>query len=59
MKPVVEESPLESVPEAGSSKILKSRCDPLNAIPTLKSGRIIYGCASLLGEQGDCSLVGF
>uniref|UniRef100_A0A8C9CKR4 Cationic amino acid transporter 3-like n=1 Tax=Phocoena sinus TaxID=42100 RepID=A0A8C9CKR4_PHOSS len=41
-------SPLESVPEAGSSKILKSRCDPLNTIPTLKSGRIIYGCASLL-----------
>uniref|UniRef100_A0A8C6AGS4 Cationic amino acid transporter C-terminal domain-containing protein n=1 Tax=Monodon monoceros TaxID=40151 RepID=A0A8C6AGS4_MONMO len=48
MKPVVEESPLESVPEAGSSKILKSLCDPLNTIPTLKSGRIIYGCASLL-----------
>ncbi|KAB0393544.1 hypothetical protein E2I00_003275, partial [Balaenoptera physalus] len=48
MKPVVEESPLESVPEAGTSKILKSLCDPINTIPTRKSGQIIYGCASLL-----------
>ncbi|XP_033272264.1 cationic amino acid transporter 3-like isoform X1 [Orcinus orca] len=48
MKPVVEESPLESVPEAGTSKILKSLCHPLHTVPTLKSGQIIYGSASLL-----------
>uniref|UniRef100_A0A8C0DW01 Cationic amino acid transporter C-terminal domain-containing protein n=1 Tax=Balaenoptera musculus TaxID=9771 RepID=A0A8C0DW01_BALMU len=32
----------------GISKILKSLCDPINTIPTRKSGQIIYGCASLL-----------
>ncbi|XP_057568162.1 cationic amino acid transporter 3-like [Hippopotamus amphibius kiboko] len=48
MEPEVEETPLESVPKAGTSKILKSLCDPLDTIPTLASGQIVYGCALLL-----------
>ncbi|XP_057568224.1 cationic amino acid transporter 3-like [Hippopotamus amphibius kiboko] len=48
MEPLVEGSPLESVPEAGNTRILKSLCDPINTIPTLTSGQIVYGCASLL-----------
>ncbi|XP_057568038.1 cationic amino acid transporter 3-like [Hippopotamus amphibius kiboko] len=43
-----EASPLGSVPEAGNSRILKSLCDPLNTIPTLTSGQIVYRCALLL-----------
>ena len=57
MKPDIEGSPLESVPEGGTSNILKSLCDPINTIPTQKSGQIVYGCASLLGEHWGFSLV--
>ena len=57
MDPVVEESPLESALEAGTSRSLKSLLDPISTTPTLKSGQIVYGCAFLLGEPGDSSLV--
>ncbi|XP_057568243.1 cationic amino acid transporter 3-like [Hippopotamus amphibius kiboko] len=45
--PNLDQISLESVPEAGSSKILKSLCDPLNTVPTLASGHIVYRCALL------------
>ncbi|XP_070306490.1 cationic amino acid transporter 3-like isoform X2 [Odocoileus virginianus] len=48
MKFGVEGSPLDSVPEAGTSNILKSLCFPTSTIPTWKSGQIVYGCAFLL-----------
>uniref|UniRef100_A0A287AZV0 Cationic amino acid transporter C-terminal domain-containing protein n=1 Tax=Sus scrofa TaxID=9823 RepID=A0A287AZV0_PIG len=48
MGPVVEESPLESAPEAGTSNPLKSLCNPISTTPTRKSGRIVCGCAFLL-----------
>nr|KAF6492397.1 hypothetical protein HJG59_009601 [Molossus molossus] len=48
MKPELEASSLEYVPEAGISKTLKSLCKPMNAIPTWQSGQIVYGCALLL-----------
>ncbi|XP_037374102.1 cationic amino acid transporter 3-like [Talpa occidentalis] len=48
LKPKVDGHSLESVPEAGTSKTLKSLCKPLSAAPTLKSGQIVYGCALLL-----------
>ncbi|XP_013827091.2 PREDICTED: LOW QUALITY PROTEIN: cationic amino acid transporter 3-like [Capra hircus] len=48
MKADIERRPLESVPEEGTSNILKSLCDPINTIPTRKSGQIVYGCAFLL-----------
>ncbi|KAB0347241.1 hypothetical protein FD754_012098 [Muntiacus muntjak] len=47
-KSKVEESLLESVPEAGTSNILRTLCDPFSTIPTQKSGQIVYGCAFLL-----------
>ena len=50
MKFGVEGSPLDSVPEAGTSNILKSLRFPTSTIPTRKSGQIVYGCAFLLGE---------
>ena len=59
MGPVVEESPLESAPEAGTSNPLKSLCNPISTTPTRKSGQIVCGCAFLLGEPGDFSLVTF
>ena len=59
MEPVVEGSLLESEPEAGISNILKSLWFPPSTIPTRKSGQIVYGCASLVGEQWDFSLVIF
>ncbi|XP_047646324.1 cationic amino acid transporter 3-like [Phacochoerus africanus] len=48
LKHTAEESPLESVPEAGTSNPLKSLWDPVSPTPTLKSGQIVYGCAFLL-----------
>ena len=57
MEPVAEGSLSESEPEAGTSNILKSLWFPISTIPTRKSGQIVYGCASLLGEQWDFSLV--
>uniref|UniRef100_A0A8C3WYU2 Cationic amino acid transporter C-terminal domain-containing protein n=1 Tax=Catagonus wagneri TaxID=51154 RepID=A0A8C3WYU2_9CETA len=45
---IFEARPLESVPEAGTSNILKSLCDPISTTPTPKSGQIVYGCAFLL-----------
>ncbi|XP_070307991.1 cationic amino acid transporter 3-like [Odocoileus virginianus] len=48
MEPKAEESPLDSVPEAGTSNVLKSLWFPISTIPTQKSGQIIYGCAFLL-----------
>ncbi|KAM8791823.1 cationic amino acid transporter 3-like [Rhynchonycteris naso] len=43
-----EASSLESVPEGGISKTLKSLCNPVNNIPTQQSGQIVCGCALLL-----------
>ena len=57
MKPEVEGGPLDSVPEAGNSNILKSLWFSTSTNPTRKSGQIVYGCASLLGEHWDFSLV--
>ena len=51
MECVLEGSPLESEPEAGTSNILKSLWFPTSTIPTWKSGQIVSGCAFLLGEQ--------
>ena len=59
MEPEVEGGPLESEPEAGVSGILKSLWFPTSTIPTRRSGQIVYGCASLLGEQWDISLITF
>ena len=59
MEPEVEGGPLESEPEAGISGLLKSLWFPTSTIPTQRSGQIVYGCASLLGEQWDFSLVIF
>ena len=57
MKPKLEEKPPEPVSEAGNSNILKSLWFPTGTIPTWKSGQIVYGCAFLLGEHWDVSLV--
>ncbi|XP_068848538.1 cationic amino acid transporter 3-like [Capricornis sumatraensis] len=46
--PEAEGGPLESEPEAGISGILKSLWFSPRTTPTCKSGRIVYGCASLL-----------
>ena len=51
MEPVLEGSPLDSVPEAGTLNILKSLWFPTSTTPTQKSAQIVYGCAFLLGEQ--------
>ena len=59
MKLKVEENISELVSEAGNSNILKSLWFPTSTIPTRKSGQIVYGCASLVGEQWDFSLVIF
>ena len=59
MEPIVGASPLGSVPEAGTSNPLKSLWEPVSPTPTLKSGQMVYGCAFLLGEHGDLSLVIF
>jgi len=59
MGPVTEESPSGSIPEARMSNFLKSLWFPGSTIPTWKSGQIVYGCAFLLGEQWDFSLVIF
>ncbi|XP_044787615.2 cationic amino acid transporter 3-like [Bubalus bubalis] len=48
VKPEVEGSPFDSVPEAGNSNILKSLWFSTSTNLTWKSGQIIYGCASLL-----------
>nr|XP_042088334.1 cationic amino acid transporter 3-like isoform X3 [Ovis aries] len=48
MKPLVKENPLDSEPEAGSSKTLKSLWLPISIIPTQESAQIVYGCAFLL-----------
>ncbi|XP_069408006.1 cationic amino acid transporter 3-like isoform X3 [Ovis canadensis] len=48
MKPLVKENPLDSEPEAGSSKTLKSLWLPVSSSPTQKSAQIVYGCAFLL-----------
>ncbi|XP_052511783.1 cationic amino acid transporter 3-like [Budorcas taxicolor] len=46
--PVPDEHPLDSEPEARNSNILRSLWFPISTIPTRKSGRIVYRCASLL-----------
>ncbi|KAM9756399.1 LOW QUALITY PROTEIN: cationic amino acid transporter 3-like [Dama dama] len=48
MKPKVEGNRSEPVSEAGNSNILKSLWFPTSAIPTQKSGQIVYACAFLL-----------
>ncbi|KAM7232946.1 hypothetical protein CapIbe_015082, partial [Capra ibex] len=48
MKPLAKENPLDSEPEAGSSKALKSLWLPVSSSPTQKSTQIVYGCAFLL-----------
>ena len=59
MKPLVMENPLDSEPEAGSSNTLKSLWLPISTTPTQKSAQIVYGCAFLLGEHWEVSLVIF
>ena len=59
MEPEIKENPLETEPKAGTSNILKSLWFPPSTTPTRKSGQIVYGCASLLGEQWDFPLVIF
>ena len=59
MKPLVKENPLESEHEAGTSKTLKNLWLPISTTPTQKSAQIVYGCAFLLGEHWDFSLVIF
>ena len=59
MEPTLEGNPLDSEPEAGTSNILKSLWFPPSTISTRKSGQIVYGCAFLLGEQLDLTLVVF
>ena len=59
MKSEVEGSLLDYRPEARTSNILKSLWFPTSTIPTWKSGQIVYGCASLLGEQWDLFLMVF
>ena len=59
MEPEVEEHLLDSVPVASTSRILKSLWFPTSTIPIQKSGQIVYGCPSLLGEQWNFSLVPF
>ena len=54
----LDEITLESVPEAGILNILKSLWFPTSTSPTRKSGQIVYGCASLLGEHWDFSFGG-
>ncbi|XP_060996190.1 cationic amino acid transporter 3-like isoform X2 [Dama dama] len=44
----LEARPLQSVPEAENSTILKTLWFPSSTIPTRKSGQIVYGCAFLL-----------
>ncbi|XP_043290955.1 cationic amino acid transporter 3-like isoform X5 [Cervus canadensis] len=44
----LEARPLQSVPEAENSRILKTLWFPSSTIPTRKSGQIVYGCAFLL-----------
>ncbi|XP_043756029.1 cationic amino acid transporter 3-like isoform X7 [Cervus elaphus] len=51
MKPLVKKNPLESEPEAGTSKTLTSLWLPISTAPTQKSGQIVYGCAFLLGKD--------
>ncbi|XP_020029838.2 cationic amino acid transporter 3-like isoform X2 [Castor canadensis] len=48
MKTVPEMISSEPSSEAGSLGILRNLCNPTDAIPTLKSGWVVYGCASLL-----------
>ena len=57
--PDSDEHPLDSEPEARNSNILKRLWFPRSTTPTRKSGQIVYGCASLLGEQWDFSLFVF
>nr|XP_020761026.1 cationic amino acid transporter 3-like isoform X2 [Odocoileus virginianus texanus] len=48
MQSIAEASPLDTEPEVGNSKILKSLCHPTSTIPSRTSGQIVYGCALLL-----------
>ena len=59
MEPEAEGSPLDSVPEAATSNILKSLWFPTSTTLTQKYGQIVYGCAFVLGEQWNFSLVIF
>lgn len=56
IKPKADGHSLESVPEAGPPKTLQRWCHPASAVPTLKSGQLVYGCALLLGERWHFSL---
>ena len=59
MELVVKERSLDPVPKANISRNLKSLWFPASTIPTRTSGQIVYGCAFLLAEQWDFSLVIF
>ncbi|KAB0381478.1 hypothetical protein FD755_003395 [Muntiacus reevesi] len=48
MEPKAEESPLDSVPEAGTSNVLKSLWFPTSTISTQKSGRLSMDVPSCL-----------
>ncbi|KAL1765254.1 cationic amino acid transporter 3-like, partial [Sigmodon hispidus] len=49
MKPALElSSSMEPVSGAGTPGIVRSLCIPTDSTPSLRSGQIVYGCASLL-----------
>lgn len=49
-------SSTEPVSAARTPGIARSLCIPTDTIPTLRSGQIVYRCASLLGECQDFPL---
>lgn len=44
---------MEPMSPEGTPGIAKGLCMPMDTTPTLRSGRIVYGCASLLGDHWD------
>lgn len=44
---------MEPISPEGMPGIARTLCIPTNTTPTLRSGRIVYGCASLLGDHWD------
>lgn len=57
IKPGLDAGSQEPVPEAGMGGALSSLWSPESAIPTPRSGHIVYECALLLGEQWPGSWV--
>lgn len=44
---------MEPISSEGTPGIARRLCIPTNTTPTLRSGQIVYGCASLLGDHWD------